>query len=615
MPKTSVVIDLRDSLASSADLAGLAGEEAEYVFSTFGHSDGRHININDMLVCDDFWDDQLVFARRVDAFFEERIAKSPALASVIKGCKIALWDHNLLEAHKWIATLEKTFVGRDLSDVNVRLPRASTRSQIYLYEAEGETSGSRIGRLLYRRTDFLLDLIRQWFTAHGVNNFQTYEIERDHMGLWLRRAIRVWAVLAHSLLSHILGSIRHHLHERAPPQARKAVANSRIVALTRSSVHSDYLAPAVRQGDIGVLVADNFRNYPRNLQSSRSFFGNAPMVHLYDLIGISDLLAAAFVTVRSLIQLRREARLHVCDDLEVHGVRISLQQYYRESAVQCFEALLVQRGLEHLIGETPKTIIHCEMFTHHAVYLADRFGPNGRVHQVAFGTYEMRPTPNFVFGDGMLCFSRDQQTSMLAIGSDPSGVLYKGNIHVSDSDMDVDAQIVARRLNCRKIAYYTQPYLQDIEHALLEEISALCMAKGYQLTVILHPRDTRRRFEFLADHTEIIENTEYLSKRQEIEDSILFACTRTSNIGYFLILRGVPIVNIIPTSQDRLVQQEYFEGYPLIGHSAEFLITIFSDPKSVLEDFYRFRSQFIHRSYRGLGVKSFLRFLQNDCVN
>jgi hypothetical protein len=612
MSKTFVVIDLRSSLASSADLAG---DEAEYVFSTFGHSDGRHININDMLVSDEFWNEQLIFTRQVDAFFEERTAKSPALASVIKGCKVALWDHNLLEAHKWIATLEKTFAGRDLSDVEVRLPRAATRNQIYLYEAEGETSGSWIGRLLYRRTDFLLDFIRQWFAAHGVKSFQAYDVERDPMGLWLRRAIRVWAVLAHSLLSHILGSIRHHLRECAPPQAREAVANSRIVALTRSSVHSDYLAPAVRQGDVGILVADNFRTYPRNLHSSRGFFGNAPMVHLYDLIGIRDLLAAAFVTVRSLIQLRREARPDVCDDLEIHGVRISLQQYYRESAVQCFEALLVQRGLEHLIGETPKTIIHCEMFTHHAVCLADRFGSNGRVHQVAFGTYEMRPTPNFVFGDGMLCFSQDQQASMLAIGADPSSVLYKGNIHVSDSDMNVDVQIAERRLNCRKIAYYTQPYLQDIEHALLEEISALCMAKGYQLTVILHPRDTRGRFEFLEDRSEIVENTEYISRRQEIEDSILFACTRTSNVGYFLILRGVPIINIMPTAQDRLIRQEYFEGYPLVGHSAEFLITIFSDPKSALEDFYAFRSQFIHRSYRGLGVKSLLSFLQNELTD
>jgi hypothetical protein len=205
-----ILIDMSCSASESVALSGTeVGRSAGLVISPYGTTSGNRVNINDVLVRQEFWEDRFAHAGRLDSLLAERAALSPALATIIVGCKVALWDHNLLEVHKWLATLNQVFAGHSVENATVLLPRACSVNEVYLYEAEGEASASSISRLLYRRTDFLLDAVRQWFQDRGATDLRTYRIRRDVVGQRLRARIRVWVVLIGSLVSHTAWLLIH----------------------------------------------------------------------------------------------------------------------------------------------------------------------------------------------------------------------------------------------------------------------------------------------------------------------------------------------------------------------------------------------------------------------
>ncbi len=612
-----IFLDLSDRSEQSANLrATAAARRCDLFVTSFGESAGGLLNINDCLLDPDFLQSQTRLAERADELFERWKGAPQRLALPIDGSRVQLFDHNLHEVHKWLYTVGRLVKSHPTSEIVAYLPNAPSRNRMYLYEAEGETSESPIRRLLYKRTDFLLEIIAQYLCGAGVA-IDRYPWESwRRLGLWVRAAIRQYGVLLGSFAAHALNIIRHRKrHEKLVSPGLRA---ARTLMISRSSVHSDYLAPIVKIEPVAVLVADNFRSYPRNLDASASFFGDRPWIHLYDILSLGDLLRALLTTLAALLTYRREAqRAPGREVIEVEGTRVCLRQAFREAIVMGLEGAMVARGVDKLLRAAPeiRRILHCELFTHHAAYLAS-LGKHRLVdvHQVAFATYEMRPLPKFIFGNEFLCFSTAQIRSITKIWGEDSRLTYVGNPHLAEENQggEVVGQRVRERASNRVIAYFSQPIFEDVERKLVDALVSTCEHRGYKLLIVMHPRDRDDKYDHLGRRALVMRNREYNDRRTEIECTLAFACTRTSNVSYFLLLRGIPVVNLLTSPHDFVVKQEYFEGYPLIGYDVGFMADLMDDPLGAATRFFRFRADFLRRSYDNLGVASFARFLRRN---
>ncbi len=608
----TILIDLsRTDREKTAMVEVLARYPDAIVVAAYGRDGGNTININDCLSSDDFLASQAVLASYLDAHFTHYTAANPAHVALIQGIEGQLFEHNLHELHKWTFTLGTLVRGREMARVKLLLPDARTSDGVALFEAEGEVSTGGLGHVLYRRTDFLLHYVRAFLSMRGVTQIAGYRTgRRDWLGPTGRLLLRTYGLLTFKAGKHLVHRLRHRVDVSSV-----GVNRPTILALSRSVVHSDYLANLVRLGAAAPIVMDSALNYPHTRDASNRMFGKAS-AHVYDGITIGTIFHQFLRSWRDLMRFDlRVARPVALPDFELDGLAVSLATCLREAITARFEAELLVAGIRRYLAAHPeiRVLVHCELFTAYAAYLAEACKDMGvRCYQVAFGTYEMRPVAECVFGDGFLCFSENQQESLRKVrGMDPR-VIYRGNLFIkSSSDTDVDAAAVdARtRARARHIVFYSQPYNEHIEDDLLSRLSRFCEEHGYRLTVVLHPRGRIGGPVPVGGFCRVLENVEYLAVRDALESEVTLAVTRTSNIGYQLILRGVPVANVLLSQADHLVEQEYFSGYPLKFDSMDQLYQAISDMQTKLEQFYRFRASFVERSYRGMGVTQLSDFL------
>lgn len=609
----TLLIDLAQTEPEKAVMADvIAGYPDALVVAAYDREGRTSVNVNACLVLDRFLASQAALAEQFDAYFDREKACNPAHAQLIDGMRCQLFDHNLHELHKWTYTLAELLDGYDPSQVTVLLPAAPTSSGIVLFEGEGEVSTNRLGRILYRRTDFLLHYVDAFMKARGVARGTRYKRPgRDWVGPGGRRLLRSYGLLALKGCKHLLHRLRH----------RKAAGladseSTRVLAMTRSVVHSDYIAGLVRSGAAAPFVMDSAFHYPKTREESAKLFGG-PSAHLYDHVSIGTMLGQLVRSFRDLVRLDLGIMPRPkLSPFEFDGLQVSLQTCLREAVTARFDYEILVRGVADYLTAHPRTsiLLHCEMFTSYAPFLAKLCAErNVKCFQLAFGTYDMRPVAECVFGDGFLCFSEQQQESLRKVKRNDPRITYKGNLYISaPADAGSAATEIERRLAARHIVYYTQPYKESVEDEIVEWLSGYCMDNGYRLTVVLHPRGRIGAPIPSGALCQVIENSDYLAKREQLLSEATLAVTRTSNVGYLLLLRGVPLANILISPEDRLITQEYFDGYPLVLHSTEQLAAALSGIERKLGEFYSFREDFVVRSYRGMGVQKFSDFLSEE---
>jgi len=608
----TILIDLSRTDREKAAMADvLARYPHAIVVAAYDRDGGNAININDCLSSDEFIISQEELVSHLDLHFAHWAADNPRHAALVQGIEGQLFEHNLHELHKWTFTLGTLVRGCDMAQVALLLPDARTSDEVALFEAEGEVSTGGLGHILYRRTDFLLHYVHTFLSMRGVTQVTRYRTgRRDWCGPTGRRLLRTYGLLTFKAGKHLIHRLRHRVAVSTAGADRPT-----ILALSRSVVHSDYLATLVRSGAAAPIVMDSALNYPYTRDASDSMFGKAS-AHIYDGVTIGTIFHQFLRSWRDLMCVDLDVAPPVSvPDFEFDGLSVSLKTCLREALTARFEAALLVAGIRHYVAAHPEitVLVHCELFTAYAAYLAETCKDmNVRCYQAAFGTYEMRPVAECVFGDGFLCFSQNQQDSLRKVrGLDPR-VIYRGNLFIkssSDADADADAAEVEVRARARHIVFYAQPYNEHVEDELLLRLSRFCEDHSYRLTVVLHPRGRIGGPVPVGEFCRVLKNAEYLAVRDVLESEVTLAVTRTSNIGYQLILRGVPVANVLLSPADYLVEQEYFGGYPLKFDSMDQLYQAVSDVQTKLEQFYQFRASFVARSYRGLGVAQLSDFL------
>lgn len=558
------------------------------------------LNSNEALEDPQFLIDQERVCNELSNYINSLKKTSPKLAEILTANAPLIFEHNLHELHKWAYTL-KRIIHASRYKIKVMFPCAYSTNHLFLFEAEGETSATIVRSVLYKRTDFLTQLLRNLVISLGVD-YGEYGFSTTILSRWNYHARRITRTLGMAIargLAHSRNAVRHSQKILPPPLALQ----SQLLVIVRSVIHAEYFSALLKDHRTMCLVQDGLGVYPKVLQRTK-IEGASQIIHCYDLVSPSQILKLTLQLLRELcsfmLQVWHDSRPYV---FTLDGMPINMTTLIKECIVASLDTKLLTTAISTIASRADcrlKGVVHSELFTaypHAIKATSDKFGIP--TLQFAFGTYKMRPVPNFIHSDRFFCFSLDQRESILSMANafDPTRVCYEGNLFIESSENNDRRKINYKNRNPKSIIlYYSQPFDEANDEALTS-VKRITDAMDVSLKVVMHPRERIGKFLKYGDDICILTNEMYIEQRSELFKTTLFAITRNSNVGYQLLLRDIPLINYLTTAKDALVKHEYYEGYPLLVRSEEQLKRILESSEKYIEKYRGFRELYIKRSF------------------
>jgi hypothetical protein len=571
-----------------------------------------------------FLEEQRAFVADFDAAASAAAAAGDERFGALAANFATLWTTNFAAAHLWLFALARLVAEcrAERSQLVILLPRAPASRLVYLYEAEGETSTTSWRALMYSRPDYLLAVIRAYLEQFPEVRIEWYGAPWLARRLPLRfvRVLRSYGVLALRVLIHVRNRLRHFRMAGRRPAGEGVERSVEPVScvLTRAHAHTEYVRNLARAPDVEFLVADGFRSYPATFNLFRRVTARSNGVrHLYDHVGAWTIVRLGLGVAARMLADEFTARgpLHLPAFEGRYGVAIPSRQLVREGLVSSFEPLLVATALEDYLSTRPSvgSFVHCELVSQFPRYLDDVCSAAAVASiQVAFGTYEILPTPRFVHATRFCCFSETMRVAMLAqFPWLEDAVRYWGNLFIDECG-DARARGASRIAN-RAVVFFSQPIDEEHEFLVVSQLAEWCAGAGYRCLVALHPRDRADKFAALGSRVEVLHYRDLLPQREAVLESVTFAVTRTSNIGYYLLLAGVPLINVTASPQDLAVVHEYYPGYPLRATTLAEMRSLLDRAEESQVAYEAFRAGYIGTSWLGSGWQTFLRELR--CVS
>lgn len=606
-----VMVDLSMNASQEEVLSRYAEDnKVDVVVSRVKYEKLQILDVNSSLSDNAFTQEQQVLASELNIFNSNLQRKGSRITEVVVANMTTLWETNLVELHKWMYALSRILVDDPMQKHFVYLPDLPTSREMYLYEAEGEVSAHGGRRLLYARSDFILFYLREWLRGRSDVVLIAYPSPRPFLRpLAAIRVLRSYGVLWFRVAIHVLNVVRHWPRRRRS-KMRALREKGGLCVVSRGTAHTEYLAGLVEDRRVTYLIVDNFLSFPANRDLAAALLGEGvPTCHIYDCIGFGSILSEASSVCLAMIGYERHRSPMVLRTelfAEKYGVSIDISQIVREALVNSFEANLIARALDSIkVGNSGMVALaHCEVLTHHAFHIA-RWGKKAGVTtiQVAFGTYDIRPSPDFIWSDWLCCFSEKSGKDLAKLSAHfRQKAVYWGNLLVEDGGSNL-----ARRTESNSdIVFFTQPYDDDNEMLVVGILERWCAKNNASLTIALHPRDSPSKYAVAGAISSVMTHDQLLPCRARVLSMARFAVTRTSNVAYALLMAGVPIINVLLSPSDLSVSHEYYAGYPLIARSAKQLEAILDDGGGYVGLFEEFRASYSEKAWGGLGRHCFM---------
>lgn len=555
-------------------------------------------NVDDVLKAQDF---SLELIKVVNDFNEQFafIETMPDLrTNYLRSAKTLLFEHNISAVIKWLYTLkilEKEYGHKNLCFV---LPRRIGSNQIALLEAEGEISTFKTAKLLYRKTDFLPNFLRQFCKFHGfeIKFSNYYSISyKFQIGRLYRKFLRIYV--------HIFVRIQlvlfRYIFRKNKNKTRKNIGAT-ILAFSKANAHSEYLAKLVNRDATFCLIQESLISNGQVDAASQIMFKENKYANIYDYVSTLDLIFCVGACIKDLCKTILY-NMFESRSIEIYDIKISLNLVAIEAVIMKFEFLILEKAIKRFRTFNPdvKTLVHCDLNSLISTFLEQSSVCKSlNLFQLAFGSYVVKALPDFVRGTEFLCFSDNQRKVLSQMALNPIKVQYRGNMYVDSNSYNVSD--IQNRLSKTSpvLAYCTQPYDKEGEKKLILILQSMSLELGFNLVIIYHPRDSV--LEFPGDpqsHVRLLDNIEYVTNKEQFDREFSFIIMRHSNIGLRFIFKGIPVINVHLAEVDKLIVQDYFEGYPLLFDNVDALRKALSNTKKTTDQFFKFRSNFLNQVY------------------
>jgi hypothetical protein len=562
-------------------------------------------NANAALEDPEFLTDQERVRNELTKYINALQESHPKIAEILTAYAPVIFEHNLHELHKWIYTLKKIIDASPIKS-KVMFPCSYSTNHLYLFEAEGETSATFVRSVLYKRTDFLTQLLKNFVIALEIDYGEYGTSSSIISGWWyhLRRITRTFGMATARGLMHFRNALRHHRNCPSPSMGPKI----QLLVIVRSVIHAEFFSNLLKDQRTMCLVQDGLGVYPKVLQRAK-IEGASQIIHCYDIITPINVLTNTIQVLKELsifsLQAFKDSRPF---QFELDGMPINMTTVIKECIVGSLDTRLLTASVSTITSKAEYrqiAVAHSELFTAypHALKISCS---NFQIptFQFAFGTYEMRPVPDFIHADLFFCFSIHQRDSILSMANAfaPSRVCYAGNLLIGSSN--INSKIIRNDVEETQkniVLYYSQPFAEETDEVLIS-VKKTTDAMDFNLKVVMHPRERIEKFKKYGKDLCVLTNEIYIEQRSALFNKTLFAITRNSNVGYQLLLRDIPLINYLSTAKDALVKHEYYKDYPLLVATEQQLLSVLSSPKENIQKYRIFRKSYIDNSFNQKGA-------------
>jgi hypothetical protein len=179
-------------------------------------------NVNAALNDPDFLCAQERVRNELKVYVKELLKTHPELGKILIANSPQIFEHNLHELHKWTYTLKK-IIDKSRRQIKLLFPRSYSTNHLYLLEAEGETSATKVREALYKRTDFMAQLLKNFANSLDIDH-EEYDPLLTFSKRWeyhSRRILRTFGIAIARGLMHSRNAFKHHSNAPHPSTAEK----------------------------------------------------------------------------------------------------------------------------------------------------------------------------------------------------------------------------------------------------------------------------------------------------------------------------------------------------------------------------------------------------------
>ncbi len=517
-------------------------------------------------------------------------------------CYNNFYNHIFRSLMKWIYVIDNVMLEKKFDEIVLS---DCVDSEFYLpyYEAEGEING----RLFYE----IFDFIPHYIKTHLKNSSCKLTIVNKHgkvglkIRIFLRRYVLLLLKFIISLKNHIDFQFDSPIKEKTLPKATNI-----FVFLSRGLPHTHYLLPYLNFNNENTLlfVSDGIKSKNKNLRYAKTLDVNAysylKFLRWYDYI---------FVLIRIFVSLLKTSKLPKIGTMEVD---LKFSSTLREMLISYYEVELYHIALErfvHFIKRSSNAnlvLITAEMFTPFT-FVTAKVGQKFQCKTLQLQTslIDYWPQTSFTNCDKFI-FTSSQALNF-----------YKDNNPSEAEKYDYWGVLTEVKENITRnthgrILYFTQPYENNVELAIVKALKVTVQKMGFELVIKLHPRDSKDKFSSIGENLSFLESTKLLSSYISDFDVVV---VRTSAIGKEAIISGIPTIICLFSEADQTIKvdfiQEKYKKYKSFVYNEDQLVNAVLNHDITCCEFDNFRTSFINDNGLNKDVHSFHRSLNSFSIN
>jgi hypothetical protein len=134
------------------------------------------------------------------------------------------------------------------------------------------------------------------------------------------------------------------------------------------------------------------------------------------------------------------------------------------------------------------------------------------------------------------------------------------------------------------VAFFTQPHEAEVSLAIVAVLCRWARARAVRITLRLHPRDVRTRYDALLGEYADVLHLELAKGLVEIIESHQLSITRTSSVAKEAVAMGSAILLCLWSGFDRSIKADYIVDEPGVRYCARSeaeLLTLLDDPAAL----------------------------------
>jgi hypothetical protein len=267
-------------------------------------------------------------------------------------------------------------------------------------------------------------------------------------------------------------------------------------------------------------------------------------------------------------------------------------------------SISIKKLVKQISRDSTRPVVFCgEMVSQYPFWIKEKLSDT-KCYQTQTASLEQMPHPNVFFSDKFL-FSNENDLIYFSEQFKIQNLEFWGSLSYSMLPVKV-------RKNFKRVIFFSQPYELEFQNDIVRELLKLSRKFSFELTIKPHPRE-KESVQIMKSIFPEINFFDTPSHFNSYIDRYDLALTRTSSIANDLIINGIPTACLLFSELDKQIRINYLKLSNMnIITSQDQLNNLFGDSEKFINDFAKFRTNYLNELGLNKGVKDFVEQVYLD---